>query len=85
MTTTVSASLLRQNLKKILDIVSKNKVPTVITRKGSEDMILMPISEFSSWEETIHLLSSPANAKALQKSIEESAENKIVRHKLKSA
>jgi PHD/YefM family antitoxin component YafN of YafNO toxin-antitoxin module len=42
---------------------------TVITRRDSEDAVVMSLDTFNSFLETFHLLKSPANAEHLAKSI----------------
>ena len=43
--------------------------PLFISRPKSEDMVLISKSEYSSMEETLHLLSSPKNAERLHEAI----------------
>ncbi len=62
----VSYSELRQNLAHYLDAVTASRDALVITRQGGkEPLVLMPLIEFEGWQETVHLLKSPANAAAL--------------------
>ena len=42
----------------------------MVTDKG-EQVVIMPLDEFNSWKETLSLLSSPANAAHLRRSIAE--------------
>ena len=42
----------------------------------------MSLDEFNSWKETIYLLSNPANADHLRKSIEQAKSGKITERKL---
>ncbi len=71
----VSYSYARQNLAKILREAEERQEPVIITRRGREDMALVPAHELRSLEETAHLLRSPKNAQrllqALQKALEE--------------
>ena len=59
----------RANLKALMDRVVADKVPVKITRQKGEAVVMISESEWEGMEETIHLLSSPANAKALMDSI----------------
>ena len=59
----------RNNLKSILDQVVEDADYTVITRRNSEDAVVMSLDSFNSLLETFHLLKSPANAEHLAKSI----------------
>jgi antitoxin YefM len=42
---------------------------TIITRRDAEDVVVMPLSTWNSWQETEYLLTSPANARLLRESI----------------
>ncbi len=43
----------------------------LVTREDADNVVIMPQSLFDSWQETIYLLKSPANAAMLAKSIAE--------------
>jgi antitoxin YefM len=47
---------------KWLDKSSNDKVNIVVTRSKGEDVIVLPMSEYNSLEETAYLLKSLANA-----------------------
>ncbi|MCK5688019.1 type II toxin-antitoxin system prevent-host-death family antitoxin [Myxococcota bacterium] len=67
----VSFTEARKKLKSVLDRVLDDKDFTVITRRDSEDAVVMSLDYFNGLMETVHLLKSPANAAHLQKSIEQ--------------
>jgi antitoxin YefM len=67
----VNFSEARNNLKTVLDQVIDDADYTVITRRDSEDAVVMSLDTFNSFLETFHLLKSPANAEHLTKSIEQ--------------
>lgn len=67
----VNFSEARNNLKSVLDQVVDDVDFTVITRRGSENAVVMSLDTFNSYMETFHLLRSPANAAHLTKSIEQ--------------
>ena len=68
----ITYSEARENLKSVIDQVVADSAPTMIVRrKGQEGAVLVSESEWASIEETLHLLRSPANAKALIESIAE--------------
>lgn len=76
----VSYTELRQNLKKHLDKVCGDRAPLLITRRNGEAVVMMPPSDYESIEETLYLLSDPANADHLRKSIADADAGKLVRH-----
>jgi len=67
-----SYSTLRRNLAAAIDRVNADREPLVITRdKGKPMAVLMSLDDFASYEETRHLLRSPANADRLRDAIAE--------------
>jgi len=62
---TFSVSAARANLKAVLDHVVADKAPVQITRPRGEDVVMISQSEWEGLQETLHLLSSPANARHL--------------------
>lgn len=67
----VSFSEARSSLKSVLDQVVNDADCTVITRRDSEDAVVMSLDYYNSLMETVYLLKSPANAERLMKSIEQ--------------
>lgn len=65
----VSFTEARNGLKAVLDSVVNDADTTVITRRDSEDAVVMSLDYYNSLMETVHLLKSPANAEHLNKSI----------------
>jgi antitoxin YefM len=61
----ISYSFARDNLKAVLDKVVAGRAPIAIARQRGEGAVLISESEWASIEETLHLLSSPRNAKRL--------------------
>ena len=71
----VTYSYARQNLAKVLREAEERQEAIIITRRGHEDMALIPADELRSLEESAHLLRSPKNAQrllhALQRALED--------------
>ncbi|MDH6015294.1 type II toxin-antitoxin system Phd/YefM family antitoxin [Vibrio splendidus] len=65
----VSFTEARNSLKSVLDRVVDDSDVTVITRRDSEDAVVMSLDHFNSMQETLHLMSSPKNAERLAESI----------------
>ena len=61
----------RNNLKTVLDHVVDDADYIVITRRDTEDTVVMSLDYFNSLLETVHLLKSPANAAHLARSIDQ--------------
>lgn len=67
---TTSYSDLRKNLSAMIDAVTADHEPIIITRdRGRPAAVLMSVEDFASYEETRYLLRSPANAERLDASI----------------
>jgi antitoxin YefM len=65
----VSFTEARNSLKRVLDSVVNDADTTVITRRDSEDAVVMSLDYYNSLMETVHLMRSPANAEHLNRSI----------------
>lgn len=68
---TLTVSETRANLKAVLDRVVADKAPIHVVRPKGEGVVLVSQSEWEGMQETMHLLSSPANAKHLLDGIKE--------------
>ena len=68
---TISISEAQKNLKQVIDQAVKDGGVTVITRRNAPDAVLMSLDTFNSWQETVHLLKTPANAAHLANSIQQ--------------
>jgi antitoxin YefM len=71
----VTYSFARENLASLLDEAASATEPVIITRRGHEDVALIPARELRGLEETAHLLRSPRNAIALFQALQEALEN----------
>ncbi len=68
----------RDHLKRVIDEVVDDADVTVITRQDAPHAVVMSLETFNSWQETVYLLKSPANATLLAKSIKELREGKMI-------
>ncbi len=59
----------RANLKDVMDRVVADRAPVVVTRKRGESVVMVSLSDWNAMEETLHLLSSPANAARLVEAV----------------
>lgn len=78
----VSFTEARNGLKSVLDGVINDADTTIITRRDSEDAVVMSLDYYNSLMETVHLLRSPANAEHLNKSITQYKAGKTVQRDL---
>ena len=61
----------RKTLKDLMDRVVRDKTHVVVTRQKAEAVVILSLSDWNAIEETMYLLSTPANAKRLRDSIGE--------------
>ena len=66
----ITYSEARNNLAKHLDRVVNDSDVTIITRQRGEAAVLMSLSEYESWKETMHLLRGK-NAARLLKAVDD--------------
>ena len=81
----INFSEARNHLKSVLDQVVNDADYTIISRRDSEDAVVMSLDQFNGLMETVHLLKSPANAIHLEKSIEQYRKGKTDIHGLVDA
>ena len=74
----VSASDLRKNLAHYMDRAEADRDPILVTRQGSEPVVLLAQSEFDSMMETMYLRRSPANAAWLDASIAQADAGELI-------
>jgi antitoxin YefM len=59
----------RANLKAVMDKVVDDCTQVVVTRQKGEPVVMVSLSDWNAMAETMHLLSTPANAERLRGSI----------------
>ncbi|MGY4879514.1 type II toxin-antitoxin system Phd/YefM family antitoxin [Vreelandella aquamarina] len=65
----ISFTEAKNDLKAVLDSVVNDADTAVITRRDSEDAVVMSVGYYNSLMETVHLLRSPANSEHLNRSM----------------
>jgi len=79
----VNYSELRQNLKSNLDAVTDNNDLLIVHRSKGKSIVMMSLNEYSSIEETLHLLRSKENRQRLESAIENiNSKTNLVNHPL---
>ncbi|PCJ47613.1 MAG: type II toxin-antitoxin system prevent-host-death family antitoxin [Gammaproteobacteria bacterium] len=81
----INFSEARNHLKSVLDQVVNDADYTIISRRDSEDAVVMSLEQFNGLMETVHLLKSPANAVHLEKSIKQYRSGNTSTHSLVDA
>jgi antitoxin YefM len=72
----------KRNLPRLVEeVLADAEARIVVTDQGGQ-VVVMPLDEFNSWKETLHLLSSPANAAHLRRSIAEAESGKAEKREL---
>lgn len=61
----------KRNLEQLVEQVIADAEPTIVVTESGDQVIFLPLDEYNSWKETLYLLSNPANAEHLRRSISE--------------
>ena len=72
----------KRNLSRLVEQVLADAEPRIVVTDAGEQVVLMPLDEFNSWQETRYLLSNPANAAHLRRSIMEAEAGQAVTREL---
>ena len=72
----------KENLERVIKQVIDNDEPAIVCTESGEQVVVLPLDEFNSWKETIYLLSNPANAEHLRKSIQHATAGQILEKEL---
>ncbi|CAG9180649.1 Antitoxin YefM [Cupriavidus laharis] len=79
---TIHFSDARSNLKAVMDQAIDDHDAVLITRRDAPNVVIMSQDQYDSWMETMHLLSSPANATRLMRSIKQHRAGMAEKHEL---
>jgi antitoxin YefM len=75
-------SKFRKNAKNYFDQVINDQDTLLITRNDGQTVVLIPLDTFNSYTETDYLLSNPANAKRLRRSVKDAKAGKVKEREL---
>ncbi len=75
----INYSTARRELAQTMDAVQEDHEPVIITKKGDCSVVMISLQDYSSLVETDYLLSTPANAGHLMRSIAEHRSGKTVK------
>jgi len=73
----ISYSQAREDLGRLMDKVSDDHSPLIVTRRGGRSVVMLSLEDYRSMEETLYLMRSPANARRLLKSIRAADRGKL--------
>ena len=62
---TITYSTARDHLAEVWDKTVSTREPVIVSRRGAESIVMLPLEEWEGLQETAHLLRSPANARRL--------------------
>ena len=68
----------QQNLAQLIYQTVSDVEPTIVVADDGAKAVFVSLDEYNSWQETIYLLSTPANAAHLRRSIAEARAGEFV-------
>ena len=74
----------KRNLLSLVEQVLADAEPRIVVTDQGGQVVVMPLDDFNSWKETLYLLSNPANAAHLRRSIAEAEAGKAEKRELSS-
>jgi antitoxin YefM len=74
---TVSYTEARNSLATLMETAMRDREPITITRNGAGTVVILAAEEYAAMEETLHLLSTPANAERIRQGLADFAEGKL--------
>lgn len=72
----------RNGLAEAMRHTVEDRNPVMITRNGLGSVVMISEEEYRSMEETLHLLSTPANAERIRRGLAEYEEGKMLEREL---
>jgi antitoxin YefM len=73
------------NLEQLVEQVIADAEPTIVITESGDQVVFLPLDEYNSWKETLYLLSNPANAEYLRRSIAEAQAGEVQERELLEA
>lgn len=78
----ISLEAAKHDLDGLIARVLSESEPIVLNTVDGRSAVVMPLDEFTSWQETAYQLRSPANVAKLRKSLEELQSGQVAEHNL---
>ena len=73
---TITYLYARETLARTITEVCNSHAPIIITKNGTDAVVMMSLEDFESMQETTYLLRSPKNARRLLESIQQLEDRK---------
>lgn len=71
-----------RDLGRLISRVVEDAEPTIVVGDAGAKAVLVSLDEYNSWQETLYLLSNPANAEHLRRSIAEAKAGRATEREL---
>ena len=71
-----------RNFPRLIEQILADAEPRIVVTDKGEQVVMMPLDDFNSWKETLYLLSNPANAAHLRRSITEAESGQAAKREL---
>ena len=81
---TISYTAIRKHLVETMNRVCEDHAPVIITRQSAKPVVMLSLEDYEAYEETFHLLKSPANAARLLKAVADDKAGKLSKRNLLS-
>lgn len=74
---TISYTEARNGFAGLMEAATRNREPITITRNGAGTVVILAAEEYAAMEETLHLLSTPANAERIRQGLADFGAGKL--------
>jgi antitoxin YefM len=78
----ITTQTAKENLDNLIDRANTTPEAIILQNADGKQAVLMSLTEFNAWQETIYLLSNPANANRLLQSIQDAEAGKFTERTL---
>ena len=75
----------KQDLERVLTQVLDDAEPTIVVLDNGQQVVVLPLDEYTAWQETRYLLANPANAAHLRQSIADAHAGAVTEQELRDA
>ena len=82
---TINMKQAKINFQEVVQRVLDDVTPTIVITESGQSVVVLSLDEYNAWQETLYLLSIPANADRLRQSIAEDQAGYTVDRELNKA